>query len=239
VGSGLLPLLFAIHAVRLVPPMAHPHTHDDQKTEGEEQVIDLHLEDAKTLPGDGWTVAEDEIVALELPLRQIMLRLREAGYWRTLYSLSRRRCWLRKQGVAVSDVRGRVVNPEQAIAMVGDYQTGMTVAGVAAKYRVSVSAVYYRLKAAGVPLRKTNRGQSREVLLAMGAVVNAARVKAVGQRQAALAAAVLADRPPANPADVQCLQLRVEHPYASLRELGAMAGLTKHAFAGRLRRALQ
>lgn len=68
------------------------------------------------------------------------------------------------------------------------------------------------------------------------AMSNSERRKTAGARTAAAAKDALDSA--RNP-ERRVLELRAAHPTKSLAELAALAGMTKHAFAGRLRRAIE
>jgi hypothetical protein len=188
------------------------------------------LEDCTTIPGKSWTAAEDQIVAGHGPVSAIVTMLREAGYPRSYNAVSGRRHRLRERGNPIPD--GRERDPERVRNIITDYCNGADVTAVAARYGVTPKTVYNKLRAAGVPLRTAGR-------IAAARANNAARARTTGHRQAVAAAAVLTTAPPADPITERVLQLRVQHPDRSTRELGALAGLTKDAYAARLRRALR
>jgi hypothetical protein len=62
--------------------------------------------------------------------------------------------------------------------------------------------------------------------------------KAAARRQARQAEQCI-DSPHLLPSDREVLQLRIDHPQASMRELAELAGTTMTAFAGKLRGALR
>jgi hypothetical protein len=129
------------------------------------------------------------------------------------------------------------VDQAQIQAMYEAYRSGVRVVDIAAQYNVAEVTVYKKLRMAGLPVGLFRTGNNHGWSAANCERSNATRARETSLRRAAVAQAVAAD--PALP-DIRRLVARVqsENPGRSLSELGELCEMSKHQFAGCLRRAL-
>jgi Mor family transcriptional regulator len=119
-----------------------------------------------------------------------------------------------------------------------DYADGMSVAQLAARHKITIQTVYRWFKRAGIPVRGDRVGNTITIPNGVAfAEANRVRSRLAAQRRIREAETV--DASGLSTLDLIVVAARTTNPNLSLAELGALCGMSKDAYAARLRRALQ